>query len=205
VWRKGEAHNGFHLSFPKRFVTCPSVQAVDSRARCVAAPCCSRRDCDLPDTYFHHRVKTFTSFRQSSELLCWLRFPTLKRGANERCAYGAGLFCAGWRSGWVEVWSPTLAVKTKTPRGWGTRRDVGLKVWSPTLAAKTKTRRGWGTRRDVGLKVWYLTLAAKTRTRRGWGTRLRFGAEKRQRQEQPQILRLTTPKLKNAWGPVRSG
>jgi hypothetical protein len=24
-------------------------------------------------------------------------------------------------------------------------------------------------------------------------------------EKQPQILRLTTPKLKNAWGPVRSG
>jgi len=67
-------------------------------------------------------------------------FPTLKRGANRRCAYGAGF----------------------SLRGLGV---VRLKYWFPTQAAQAKTRRGWGTR-DC------------------------FGEEKRQRQEQPQILRL---------------
>ncbi len=143
---------------------------------------------------------------------------------------------AGWGS-----WSPTLAAKTKTRRGWGTRqviwaqvawlsptlnakdafrmghpeilggaagdeRHAGWGSWSPTLAARTKTRRGWGTRqviwaqvaslsptlnaksafrmghpeilggaagdgRHAGWGSWSPTLAAKTKTRRGWGTR----------------------------------
>jgi hypothetical protein len=41
-----------------------------------------------------------------------------------------------------------------------------------------------------GVGSWSTTLAARTKTRRGWGTRHCFGAEKRQQQEQPQILRL---------------
>ncbi len=31
------------------------------------------------------------------------------------------------------------------------------------------------------------------------------GAHSKENEEQKQILRLTTPKLKYAWGPVRSG
>jgi len=83
--------------------------------------------------------------------------------------------------GWVR---PTLAAKTETRRGWGTRGEVkagasypGLRseTWGtrlglwvhPTLAAKTKTRRGWGTRDGVKAGASYPGLRSET-----WGTRL---------------------------------
>ena len=93
---------------------------------------------------------------------------------------------------------PTLAARTKTPRGWGTHVCAGLRVGHGGSCYPTQAELGWGThflwwvegarsnRRSFGRcgdlrmtsrswSLWYPTLAARTKTPRGWGTHVCAG------------------------------